>query len=81
MLYADVLLCHRVEIYYVKQANRYAELRGGNICLCTDRTGLLFQLDGGFCSTPCEGDPALHCGGQEAAIVYDQSLDAGSVTH
>ena len=77
----DVLLCHRIEIYYVKQAYRYAELRGGNTSLCTDRTGLLFQLDDGFCSTPCEGDPALQCGGQDAATVHDLSLDAGSVTH
>ena len=63
----------------VKQAYRYAELRGSNTCLCTDQVGLLFQLDGGFCSTPCEGDPALQCGGQDAAIVYDLSLDAGLV--
>ena len=70
-----------MEIYYVKQAYRYAALRSGNTCSCTDQTGLLFQLDGGFCSTSCEGDPALHCGGQDVATVYDISLDAGSVTH
>ena len=79
MFYVDVLLCHRVEIYYVKQAYRYAELMGGNTCLCTDRTGLLFQLDGGYCSIPCDGDPSLHCGGEDAATAYDLSLDAGSV--
>lgn len=50
---------------------RYAALQAGSFCFCANSYGT--HGNSSACSTPCSGNPALICGGDQANTVYNAS--------
>ena len=59
------------------QNYQYATVQDGNTCICENSVDLTTRVSNSNCKIACVGDSALYCGGENARIVYDVTLEAG----